>query len=70
MSTTDIPIQKKCFHIERGYTEQEHTPNGSQCFVMGNNRIIINEHFRNDGRPLENILEKVILNAGNDQKTA
>lgn len=50
--------------------EQEHNNHGSQYFVMGNNRIIINEHFRNDGKPLETILEKVIFNAGNDRKTA
>lgn len=56
--------------IESGYTEQEHTPHDNQYFIMGNNKIIINEYFKNDGKPLEYILEKVILNAGNNQKTA
>lgn len=51
-------------------TRERHSPNGRQYFVMGNNRIIINEHFGNDGKPLETILEKVILDAGNSQKTA
>ena len=52
MKKTDIPIQKK------------HTRHGSQYFVMGNNKILIREHFRDDGKPLKSILEKVILDAG------
>ena len=58
MNKTDIPIREK------------HTPHENQYFVMGTNKIIINEHFKDDGKPLESILEKVILNAGNNQKTA
>lgn len=58
MKKTDIPIREK------------HTSHDRQYFVMGANKIIINEHFKNDGKPLESILEKVILNAGNKQKTA
>lgn len=58
MDKTDIPIRKK------------HTQHDSQYFVMGYNKIIINEHFNDDGKPLESILEKIILNAGNNQKTA
>ena len=58
MNKTDIPICEK------------HIQHDSQYFVMGNNKIVINEHFNNDGNPLESILEKVILNAGNNQKTA
>ena len=50
--------------------EQEHTPHVSQYFVMGNNKIIIKEHFVDDGKPLKSILEKVILDAKNTQKTA
>ena len=80
MDKTDIPIREKhtpmiegaekYIRIESGYTEQGHTPNDSQYFVMGNNKIIINEHFKDDGKPLESILEKVILDAENSQKTA
>ncbi len=80
MNTTDVPIREKytptieeaagCFRIENGYTKQNHAPHEGQYFVMGNNRIIINEHFRNDGKPLESILEKVILEAENNRKTA
>ena len=58
MKKTDIPIREKHTHHDRQY------------FVMGNNKIVINEHFNNNGKPLESILEKVILNAGNNQKTA
>ena len=35
-----------------------------QYFVMGNNKILITEHFKKDGKPLKSILEKVILDAG------
>ena len=70
MNTTDVPIRERHFHIKGGYMEQEHTPHGSQYFVMGNNKIIIKEHFMNDGNSLESILKKVILDAGNSQKTA
>lgn len=38
--------------------------NNEQYFVMGNNRIIIAEHFKIDGKPINIILEKVILDAG------
>ena len=59
MNTTDAPIREK------------HTaPHGSQYFVMGNNRIIIREHFRDDGKPLKCILENVILDAGKCPETA
>ena len=30
-------------------------------FVHGNVRIIINEHFADDGKPLENIIEESIV---------
>lgn len=52
MNKTDIPAREK------------HTPNNSQYFVIGNNKIIIREHFNSDGKPLTSILEKVILEAG------
>lgn len=68
--TPTIEETAKHFHIESGYMQQEHTKHDGQYFVMGNNKIIINEHFGNDGKPLVSILEKVILNAGNGQKTA
>lgn len=35
-----------------------------QYFIMGNNKIIIKEHFKPDGKPLDYILEKVIFDAG------
>ena len=38
--------------------EQKPTPHDGQYFVMGNNKIIISEHFRQDGKPLISILEK------------
>lgn len=44
--------------------QQLHTPHDGQYFIMGNNKIIIQEHFRTDGKPLKSILEKVILDAG------
>lgn len=68
MNTVDIPIREKDARIENRYAEQEQPCHDNQYFVIGNNRIIINEHFKNDGKPLETILEKVILNAGNDHK--
>lgn len=52
MKKTDTPIREK------------HTRHDSQYFVMGNNRIIIREHFSDGGKPLKSILEKVILDAG------
>ena len=58
MKKTDMPSREK------------HIPHENQYFVMGNNKIVINEHFNDNGKPLESILEKVILNAGNNQKTA
>ena len=71
MNTTDVPpIREKHSRIEGEYMVPEHTPHGSQYFVMGNNKIMIKEHFMNDGNSLESILKKVILDAGNSQKTA
>lgn len=46
------------------FMEQKPTPHDGQYFIMGNNKIIISEHFRQDGKPLISILEKVILDAG------
>ena len=55
------------------FMEQKPTPHDGQYFVMGNSfptrrssdlKIIISEHFRQDGKPLISILEKVILDAG------
>ena len=46
------------------FMEQKPTLHDEQYFVMGNNKIIISEHFRQDGKPLISILEKVILDAG------
>ena len=43
---------------------EEHTPHGGQYFVIGNNKIIIREHFSSNAKPLTPILEKVILEAG------
>ena len=43
---------------------EEHAPHGGQYFVIGNNKIIIREHFNSNGKPLTSILEKVILEAG------
>ena len=58
------------FHIGGRHMEQGHAPHASQYFVMGNNRIVIREHFRDDGKPLEHILEKVILDAEKHPETA
>ena len=44
--------------------EQKATSHDMQYFVMGNNKILITEHFKKDGKPLKSILEKVILDAG------
>ncbi|MCM1119584.1 MAG: hypothetical protein NC543_09515 [bacterium] len=44
--------------------EQVHTPHDTQYFVMGNNKILIIEQFKENGKPLKSILEKVILDAG------
>lgn len=70
MKKTDVPLREKHSRIEGGYMEQEHTPHVGQCFVMGNNKIIINEYFRDDGKPLESILVKVIRDAGKCPKSA
>ena len=43
--------------------EQEYIPPQNEYFVMGNNRIMIKEHFRENGEPLNIILIKVILDA-------
>ncbi len=51
-------------------TDDVPSPHINQYFVMGNNKIIIKEHFRDDGKPFERILEKVILDAGKHPKTA
>ena len=45
------------------FMEQKPPPHDEQYFIMGNNKIIISEHFRQDGKPLISILEKVILDA-------
>lgn len=47
--------------------ENINSQNGKEYFVMGNNKIIIKEHFRKDGKPLGIIMEKVILDV---EKTA
>lgn len=57
-----VPILEKRSRNEDRY--REHTPHSSQYFVMGNNKILIREHFSDDGKPLKSILEKVILDAG------
>ncbi len=36
---------------------------GTQYFVMGNVRIKVSEHFAQDGRPLDSLLEDVIQHA-------
>ena len=59
-----VHIRAKHSCIECRHTEQEHTPHDRHYFVMGNNKIIIKEHFGYDGKPLESILETIILNAG------
>lgn len=64
MDKTDIPIREKYPRIKSRYAEQKHTPHVRQYFVMGNNKIIVKEHFMRDGKPLKSILEKAILNAG------
>lgn len=48
--------------------EQKHAPHDIQYFIMGNNKIIIKEHFKEDGKPLKSILEKVILDAEKQPK--
>ena len=45
------------------YMEQKPTPHDEQYFVMGNNKIIVKEHFKEDGKPLIAIVEKLILDA-------
>lgn len=63
MNKTDIPIREKPIRIKSRYAEREHTHHDNQYFLMGNNKIIINEHFKDNGKPLGIILEKVILDA-------
>lgn len=73
MNMADVPAIGEAatnFRTEDEYTEQKHAPHANQYFVMGNNKIIINEHFKNDGKPLEFILKKVILDAGKYPETA
>ena len=48
--------------------EQKATSHDMQYFVMGNNKIIIKEHFKENGKPLKSILEKVIFYAGKQQE--
>lgn len=48
--------------------EQKPTPHDGQYFVMGNNKIIVKEHFKEDGKPLISIVEKLILDAWKTQK--
>ncbi|MCM1253970.1 MAG: hypothetical protein NC321_14220 [Clostridium sp.] len=69
MDKTNTPRETH-IRVENRHMEHEHAPHENKYFVIGNNKIIINEHFRNDGRALKSILEKVILEAGNNQKTA
>ena len=57
-----MPIREERSRNEGGYMER--APHGGQYFVIGNNKIIIREHFNSDGKPLISILEKVILEAG------
>lgn len=73
MNMADVPTIGEAatnFPTEGEYTEQKHASHANQYFVMGNNKIIINEHFENDGKPLESILKKVILDAGKYLETA
>ena len=35
-------------------------PDGEMFFYVGNSRIKVSEHFNNDGKPLEDLLEDVI----------
>ena len=49
--------------------EEKNTHHNVQYFVTGNNKIIISEHFNQDGRPLNSILERVILDAGKVPKS-
>lgn len=37
---------------------------GTQYFVMGKVRIKVSEHFAQDGKPLDSLLEDVIQHAG------
>lgn len=64
MKKTDIPSREKPIRIKSRYAEKEHTHHGNQYLIIKNNKIVINEHFKKDGKPLETILEKVILDAG------
>lgn len=64
MNKTDISIREKPIRIKSRYAEQEHAHHGNQYLIIKNNKIVINEHFKKDGIPLETILEKVILDAG------
>ena len=64
MEKTDIPSREKPIRIKSRYAEQEHAHHGNQYLIIKNNKIVINEHFKKDGIPLETILEKVILDAG------
>lgn len=50
-----------------GQADSTALPRGTPCFVMGNNRIIGREHFREGGKPLDAILGKIILDAGKEQ---
>lgn len=50
------------------FMEQKPPPHDEQYFVMGNNKIIVKEHFKEDGKPLISIVEKLILDAWKTQK--
>ena len=39
------------------------TENGTQYFICGKSRIKVSEHFAQDGKPLDSLLEDVIQHA-------
>lgn len=45
----------------RGFVDTK--ADGTQYFVIGKNRIKISEHFANNGKQLDSLLENVIQNA-------
>lgn len=50
----------------RAITKQRHPAyrkDGTQYFVMGKVRIKVSEHFAQDGKPLDSLLEDVIQHA-------
>lgn len=48
--------------------QKKHAPHDIQYFIMGNNKILISEYFKENGKPLNSILEKVILDAEKQPK--